>query len=92
MNASATHPFDKDVLEAIALRYLARLLGHAPTMADAARLPGIDLRGLPAHPVVEPDATVPTEDGGAKRTSRRPELTDSRPPVETPAWRTLPRR
>jgi hypothetical protein len=39
-------PPPQHVLDGIALRYVARLLGHEPTMADAVWLPGIDLEGL----------------------------------------------
>jgi hypothetical protein len=34
------------VLDAIARRCLARLLGHSPTRRDAAQLPGIDVSDL----------------------------------------------
>jgi hypothetical protein len=36
----------RDALERLELRYLAHLLGHAPTEEDAPVLPGIDLTGL----------------------------------------------
>jgi hypothetical protein len=38
---------ERDALERLELRYLAHLLGHAPTEEDAQLLPGIDLTGLP---------------------------------------------
>lgn len=49
----ATHPEEQlaephgeATIEALELEYIARLLGHPPTLADARLLPGIDLSKL----------------------------------------------